>query len=418
MRWDALHCDSLRMALGISVLFGTSTVAQSQEVSISSQTLNGIVTNIWSESATSLSPIRQVSGEHFPLVLREDGSVYSTYTTPGGVLPRDLKPLKQIVAFDQVTMGLGFDSTVVTWGASPYDITPPAGLKNITFIDTDGRTFAALRSDGTVVCWGDNEFGQCTVPPGIPKVQEIAVAGNSVLLLLEDGTLKILGGQLPRWDTGLGKPVTEPSSFVHISADKASAVAIRKDGSGTILGWEPWADQPDLWRIEKLPKFPGIRELAPRAVAIAMLADGRTATRSRDTSSWELTETRVRSASGGWRVYDDGTVLGRRDIYGPLIGIADIAKATANTESNPFGPDHEGYGLDGEGKSYIYPEGTQVPMPAKVDYTFEQRQGDGLANFAGLRHSATKGLTEGCVGCRRRLLRGDSAVGACSNMAD
>ncbi len=47
----------------------------------------------------------------------------------------------------------------------------------------------ALKSDGTVVVWGDNTYGQRNVPAGLTNVVAIASGGNHVLALKADGTM-------------------------------------------------------------------------------------------------------------------------------------------------------------------------------------------------------------------------------------
>ena len=47
----------------------------------------------------------------------------------------------------------------------------------------------ALRADGSVVAWGDNSYGQCTVPPAATNVVGIAAGYSHSLALLADGTV-------------------------------------------------------------------------------------------------------------------------------------------------------------------------------------------------------------------------------------
>lgn len=66
----------------------------------------------------------------------------------------------------------------------------------------------ALRADGTVVCWGDNTEGQCTVPGGLNNIIAVAAGDNHSVALKNDGTIYAWGknhkGQLDLKDqTGL-----------------------------------------------------------------------------------------------------------------------------------------------------------------------------------------------------------------------
>ncbi|MBI3852983.1 MAG: hypothetical protein HY298_22245 [Verrucomicrobia bacterium] len=65
----------------------------------------------------------------------------------------------------------------------------PAGLSNIVAIAAGGASGAnyghnlALKSDGKVVGWGDNVFGQTNVPAGLSNVVAIAAGGNHSLAI-------------------------------------------------------------------------------------------------------------------------------------------------------------------------------------------------------------------------------------------
>ena len=55
------------------------------------------------------------------------------------------------------------DGTVVCWGDHPYgEATPPAG----TFASVSAGAYFAcgVKIDGTVACWGDNTYGEATPP--------------------------------------------------------------------------------------------------------------------------------------------------------------------------------------------------------------------------------------------------------------
>ena len=62
--------------------------------------------------------------------------------------------------------------------------TVPGGLSNVVAIAAGGYHSLALKSDGTVVGWGDNGYGQTTVPAGLSNVAAIAAGGYHSLALL------------------------------------------------------------------------------------------------------------------------------------------------------------------------------------------------------------------------------------------
>jgi hypothetical protein len=76
------------------------------------------------------------------------------------------------------------DGTVVAWGDNVYgQTTVPAGLSGVTAIAAGDGT-VALKSDGTVVVWGNNDYGQTTVPAGVSGATAIAAGYYHTVALL------------------------------------------------------------------------------------------------------------------------------------------------------------------------------------------------------------------------------------------
>jgi alpha-tubulin suppressor-like RCC1 family protein len=69
------------------------------------------------------------------------------------------------------------DGTVVAWGNNDYGQTDvPVGLGNVVAIAAGDSHNLALKADGTVVAWGWNGEGETDVPEGLSNV--VAVAGG------------------------------------------------------------------------------------------------------------------------------------------------------------------------------------------------------------------------------------------------
>jgi alpha-tubulin suppressor-like RCC1 family protein len=70
----------------------------------------------------------------------------------------------------------------------------PPGLTNVVRIAAGDFHSMAVRADGSVVTWGDNQQGQCTVPEGVTNVVAVSGGGVHSLALKADGTVSAWGG--------------------------------------------------------------------------------------------------------------------------------------------------------------------------------------------------------------------------------
>ena len=94
-------------------------------------------------------------------------------TTPPGrpPSPRGLANVIAVAAGANHSLALKSDGTVVAWGWNAYgQATVPTGLADVIAIAAGGDHSLALKSDGTVVAWGDNSSGQSTVPADLAGV--------------------------------------------------------------------------------------------------------------------------------------------------------------------------------------------------------------------------------------------------------
>jgi hypothetical protein len=81
--------------------------------------------------------------------------------------------------------------TVVSWGLPMLPYVQP--LTRFKAIAAGGSHNLALKSDGTVVAWGPNSFGEATAPSGLSNVVAIAAGDEYSLALQEDGTVVAWG---------------------------------------------------------------------------------------------------------------------------------------------------------------------------------------------------------------------------------
>jgi hypothetical protein len=127
------------------------------------------------------------------------------------------------------SLALKSNGTVVGWGDNSYgQATPPLGLTDVVAISAGNSHSLALKNDGTVVGWGRNDFGQATPPPGLVDVAAIS-AGGASLALKNDGTVVEWGGEasdIP--PSGLTDVIAISAGFTHHLALKSN---------GTVVGW-------------------------------------------------------------------------------------------------------------------------------------------------------------------------------------
>ncbi|MBL8208374.1 MAG: hypothetical protein JNM09_29350, partial [Blastocatellia bacterium] len=129
-------------------------------------------------------------------------------------------------------LALRSDGTVVAWGDnSDGQTTVPANLSGVTAIAASGRHSLALKSDGTVVAWGRNFSGQATVPANLSGVTAIVAGADYNLALKSDGTLVAWGNNT----YGQLNVPANLSGVTAIAAGLLHSLALKSDG--TVLAW-------------------------------------------------------------------------------------------------------------------------------------------------------------------------------------
>ena len=155
-------------------------------------------------------------------------------------VPADLSDVSAIAAGWRYTVALKSDGTVVAWGNA--GMTVPVGLSRVTAIAAGSGHTGALQSDGNVVAWGDNKSGQAAVPSNLHGVVAIAAGGSHTVALKSDGTVASWGfnndGQI-RVPFGLRGVTAVAAGGYHTVALKSDGTVVawgnNKDGQATIL---------------------------------------------------------------------------------------------------------------------------------------------------------------------------------------
>ena len=105
-------------------------------------------------------------------------------------VPAGLSGVVAVAAGSSHSLALKADGTVVAWGDNDFGQSDvPAGLSGVVAVAAGGDHSLALKADGTVVAWGNNNYGQSAVPAGLTGVVAVAAGGDHSLALKADGTV-------------------------------------------------------------------------------------------------------------------------------------------------------------------------------------------------------------------------------------
>lgn len=174
--------------------------------------------------------IQIAAGSAAALALRADGSLVSWGSEFSGIrrIPVAATNVISIAASDDTALAIRQDRTVVSVGDF---IQVPAGLSDVKSVGLGTFHRVALKNNGTVVVWGQNDVGQLNVPSGMTNVVAIAVGEYHTLALLGDGTVRAWG------HNGYGQSTVPPglSNVVQIAADDSHSLALTRDGK--LVAW-------------------------------------------------------------------------------------------------------------------------------------------------------------------------------------
>jgi alpha-tubulin suppressor-like RCC1 family protein len=149
---------------------------------------------------------------------------------------RVLSNVIAVAAGDNFSLALKTDGTVVGWGDNRWgQAAVPADLKGVTAVAAGKCRGLALRGDGTVAQWGGLGVGSSAPPARLSNVVAIAAGGGQFdrnLALKRDGTVVAWG---PESDYHDATPPPGLSNVVAIAVGEHHSLALRADG--TVVGW-------------------------------------------------------------------------------------------------------------------------------------------------------------------------------------
>ena len=189
---------------------------QNSDNGIYSVRISNVVTNIVSANA-ALGVV--------PLVVVGDNSLRQLAVSGAAT------NLIAVAAGGWHSLGLRFNGSVIAWGGDTHgECSIPADLADVVAIAAGMYHSLALKANGQVVGWGDDSYGQAT-PPGLSNIIAIAAGTWHSIALKSDGTVTAWG------DDGWGQ-LDVPAGLVNVVAIAAGGnhnLALRRDG--TVVGW-------------------------------------------------------------------------------------------------------------------------------------------------------------------------------------
>ncbi len=130
------------------------------------------------------------------------------------------------------------------WGLDTSAQAAAPALTNVLSVAGGGAHSLALRAGGTVVAWGDNSYGQTSVPGGLANVVAIAAGLYHSLALQSDGNV-VFWGDSSYYQNDLPAALVSPDCTaqpcaVAIAAGDYHNLALMSDG--TVVAWGYNAD--------------------------------------------------------------------------------------------------------------------------------------------------------------------------------
>jgi alpha-tubulin suppressor-like RCC1 family protein len=244
-------------------------------------------------------------------------------------VPAGLKEPVAISAGNSHNLALQSDGTVVGWGQNDYgEATPPAGLSNVMAVAAGFWHSLALKQEGTVIGWGYDVYGQATTPAGLSNVLAIAAGGIHSLALKNDGTVVGWGND----DYSQATPPAGLSNVVAIAAGLIHSLALKSDG--TVVGWG-YDDGGQATPPEGLSNVMAVA--AGQYFSLALKNDGTVVGWGADSFGETIPPAGLSNvvaiAAGSYdslALLSDGTVVAwGQDYYGPVSSPVDLTRVTA-----------------------------------------------------------------------------------------
>jgi hypothetical protein len=123
------------------------------------------------------------------------------------------------------------DGTLACWGSNDYGkATPPDDT--FSQVSAGGFHTCGVGTDGTLACWGWDYYGQAAPPTG--TFSQVSAGAEHTCGVRTDGTLACWG------DNFYGQATPPAGTFSQVSAGYGHNCGVRTEGSLACWGWDPF----------------------------------------------------------------------------------------------------------------------------------------------------------------------------------
>jgi alpha-tubulin suppressor-like RCC1 family protein len=139
--------------------------------------------------------------------------------------PTGLNGVAAVGAGNTYSVALRSNGTVVVWGdaLNTYGLkSVPGAASGVSAIAAGANHIVALRSNGAVVAWGDNTAGQCNVS-GLSNVKAIAAGTSHSVYVLSNHTVVVRGTP----PSGNPNPPAGTTNVITVAAGQSHSLGLR-----------------------------------------------------------------------------------------------------------------------------------------------------------------------------------------------
>lgn len=175
-------------------------------------------------------PLAMITGSSFSAILKGDGGMTGWGSAAAWVTnpPAAATNLVAIAG----TLGLRADGRVLQLATG---LTVPDSASNCVAVAAGGNHGMALRTDGTILGWGNNTGGQINIPTEATNIISIAAGGDHSMALRVDGRVFAWGKNIYSADSGQTNVPPDVTNAVAIAVGAFHDLALRADG--TVVAW-------------------------------------------------------------------------------------------------------------------------------------------------------------------------------------